>query len=322
MIELSLSETARRHGMAPSTLSKAIKEGRAPKGHRLKQYAAFEGMGENRRVIAFHFPDDYPFPEWSEEEEGDSQGATKEAVESTVEMGVESGGDSTRFNDSTPFNERSVESPPASGGDDDRRKPRERRGKTARDRHVRRGDSSGSVESSGEARILTDERVDKLIEKGGNVALANPEFATALMWPGMKAGGALLAGGYALTRAPAQQRDDTSAVDDAVTILGAAAAGGLVFAAVDWAVDGRDSLIGQLLGGLGPEPARPKESTRDRSPQRQHSETEFVSQIIPGEGSASEEEDRSKGEVEQIWNDLVEAAPDIAGEVRKAIQEE
>lgn len=317
MIELSLSETARRHGMSPSTLSKALKEGRHPKGYHLEQYAAFDGRGQDRSIAAFHFPDDYPFPEWSEGEEAESRETTKD----TVESGVEAGLDSTGFNGSTAFNERSVESAPASGGVEEGAARRENRRGRARARDVQRSNSTGGVESADERRILTGDRIDMLIEKGGNVALANPDLAGSLMWPGLKGGVALLAGGYAFSRAPAQRREKTSAVDDAVTIAGSVLAGAAGFAVIDWAVDGRDSLLGQWLGG-GPEPAR---STEPSSGQQQAqgaqsgavaaTTQQYLSQKQTGE------EGGQGGQVQYHWEQLKKLAPEIASEVGRAIQE-
>ena len=59
-IQLSLRETAERHGMAPSTLSAAIRDGRDAKGIDLTPFARY---GDNGQISHFAFPPDYSFPD-------------------------------------------------------------------------------------------------------------------------------------------------------------------------------------------------------------------------------------------------------------------
>jgi len=72
---LSLRETAERHGMAASTLSTAIKDGREAKGMDL---APFVRYGDNGQISHFAFPSDYSFPD---EEGGDVRSTNEQSSE-------------------------------------------------------------------------------------------------------------------------------------------------------------------------------------------------------------------------------------------------
>lgn len=64
MVELSLRETARQHGVSPGGLSKAVHAGREIKGMALHRYATIE----EGKIAGFQFPEWYELPEESENE--------------------------------------------------------------------------------------------------------------------------------------------------------------------------------------------------------------------------------------------------------------
>lgn len=69
MTELSLSETARRHGVSKGALSVAVKEERPIRGMSLYKYAQLE----DGRITGFRFPDWYEIPDEHEEGETDTR---------------------------------------------------------------------------------------------------------------------------------------------------------------------------------------------------------------------------------------------------------
>ena len=56
----SLRETAKLHGMSPGYLSERVREDKPAKGYNLSDFVV---LGDDGRVLGFHFPDDYAFPE-------------------------------------------------------------------------------------------------------------------------------------------------------------------------------------------------------------------------------------------------------------------
>lgn len=230
MIELSLSETARRHGISKSALSAAVKERRPVKGYDLHEYRVTKGVGENEQTLGFHFPDDYDFPVDPDSEAG------KDPVRKHIEQANERSNE--QLNASSNDRTNSVRS--ASDGAEPGESP-ESGASGEGGTSSRRRKSNGARENSGEA-------LEKAVDVGKEIVRYRPEILTPFVRGGAKIGAGVVAGKVFFDRAPLRERGgEHSFLEDALAIVGAVSLGGVAFLATDYAIEGEESIVAQFF---------------------------------------------------------------------------
>jgi len=230
MTRLSLSETARRHGVSKSALSKAVKERRPVKGYDLHQYRVTKGAGENEKTLGFDFPDGYDFPVDPGSEDG--KAPVRKHIERSNERSNEqsnaSSSDSTNGVESASSDAQTGESPESGASEDTRTSSRRRKSNTAR-------------ENSGQA-------LEKAVDVGKEIVRYRPEILTPFVRGGAKIGAGVLAGKVFFDRAPMRERtSEHSFLEDALAIVGAVSLGGAAFLATDYAIEGEESIVANFF---------------------------------------------------------------------------